>query len=1100
MSPHSRVGAPLRGEAIDRAVAEYGHEIGRKLRTLQGSPEDHLRGPFERMLAAIGGSLGLAVTTIGETRLPDLSIRPDFAVDVDGARVGYVELKRPGHGVPGTWRSPSRRERDQWKGLKLLPNVLYADGSQFARFDFGVMKGRVGRLGPELDKAGRGLHPLDGDFARTVTDFLLWKPTKPRSLGDLVKLVARLCRLLREDVAVELDREKTGRSRSQTFSGLAEDWRQVLFPQLTDGQFCDQYAQTVTFALLLARVEGVSFQRRAIGEIARLLGKKHSLMGRALTVLTDQPEEEHSVALTTMVRVLSVVDWSDYPGNSYAMLYEDFLAEYDPILRRKSGVYYTPAGLVSFMVRFVDDLLRYRLDRALGFAERDVIVVDPAMGTGSFLAEVVNQVAATVNREEGLGAVVPHLRDLSNRLIGFENQAAPYAVAELRVHSLLKRRHRAEIPATERRFLADALDDPDLQQLPMGRMYEAIAQSRRGANQVKRAEPVMVVIGNPPYADKAKGSAPWIETPGPRVARPSLAAFRQPGNGRCEYVLSNKYIHFWRWATWKVFDAHPEHPAGIVAMVTSGAFTTGQGFAGMREYLRRTADEGWIIDLTPEGHQPPMSSRLFRGTQQPICVSVFIRRGEPRLDTPAKIHYVAAGGSAAEKIAALQGLHVTGPDWRDCAVGWAEPFRPPSDSTWSAMPRITDLMPMKVPGVKPNRTWVYAPERETLRRRWEQLLRAPAEEKPALLKETSFTRVGSDVAPVPGMPRHRGTLAAETGRCPELRRLGHRFLDRKWVIADARLSDRPRPTLWGSYSGSQVFVVEQHAEPIGEGPALVFTSLIPDMHHFNGRGGRVFPLYRDAQANNPNVTPGLLGLLADTYGLAVTGADLVAYLAAVAGHRGFARRFAVDLTTPGIRIPLTRDPVTWANAVVLGREVLWLHTFGERCTDEAAGRPPGPPRLASGRPAVRVSIPDADGEMPEEITYVEKTRTLHIGAGQMAPVALEVWSYQISGMFVVKHWFDYRKKKPAGVAGSPLNDVIATAWTPAMTTELLDVLNVLGRCVQMEPRQTALLDRIADQPLITMEELRKHRVLPVPTAAQGIPTQRSSNDLFSNVE
>jgi type I restriction-modification system DNA methylase subunit len=179
-------------------------------------------------------------------------------------------------------------------------------------------------------------------------------------------------------------------------------------------------------------VEGVSFLGRSIGEIAWLLGKKHSLMGRALTVLTDQPEDEHSVALATMIRVLSVVDWADFPDDSYPTLYEKFLAEYDPVLRRKSGIYYTPAPLVSFMTRFVDDILRERLGRRLGFAERDVIVVDPAMGTGSFLADVINTVATTVAAEEGVGAVAPYLRELSTRLIGFENQAAPYAVAELR--------------------------------------------------------------------------------------------------------------------------------------------------------------------------------------------------------------------------------------------------------------------------------------------------------------------------------------------------------------------------------------------------------------------------------------------------------------------------------------------------------------------------------------------------------------------------------------------------------------------------------------------------------------------------------------------
>jgi hypothetical protein len=163
----------------------------------------------------------------------------------------------------------------------------------------------------------------------------------------------------------------------------------------------------------------------------------------------------------------------------------------------------------------------------------------------------------------------------------FENQAAPYAVAELRIHSLLKKRHRADIPLKERRFLADTLDDPHLRMLPMGSLYETIKQVREDANLVKREEPVMVVIGNPPYLDKIKGSAPWIETPiDSTSAAPSIEAFRKFGNGRLEYVLANKYVYFWRWATWKAFDAHRNHPAGVVAMICSAGFTSGPGFAG----------------------------------------------------------------------------------------------------------------------------------------------------------------------------------------------------------------------------------------------------------------------------------------------------------------------------------------------------------------------------------------------------------------------------------------------------------------------------------------------------------------------------------------
>lgn len=1094
-----RVAATNGTAGLELVISDFGRAVTRKLLTGHGSQEDHLRGPFEKMLTVIAESVGLPITTIGETRLPDLSLRPDYAIDVAGARVGYVELKKPGHGIPGTWSNPSSHDKEQWEKFQLLPNVLYSDGEQFARYKFGQLQGEVARLVPGLSSAGERLRTQNSAFARVMTDFLLWEPERPRSLNDLVHLTSNLCRLLRDDVATELDRERTSRSRQQTFSTLATDWRQVLFPNLTDAQFADQYAQTITFALLLARVEGVSFQGRPIDEIARLLGKKHSLMGRALTVLTDQPEEELSIALTTMLRVLSVVDWGAFPDDSYAMLYENFLDNYDPALRRKSGVYYTPAALVSFTTRFVDEVLRKRLGRRLGFAERDVIVVDPAMGTGSFLAEVVNTVAATIAAEEGPGAVAPHLRELAGRLIGFENQAAPYAVAELRVHSLLKKRHRSEVPHSERRFLADTLDDPDAQTLPLGKMYEAIDRSRRGANQVKREEPVMVVIGNPPYADKASGTAPWVEKSSAGMNAPGLKAFRQATNGRREYVLSNKYVYFWRWATWKAFDAHPGHPSGVVAFVCSAGFLAGPGFAGMREYLRRTADEGWIINLTPEGHQPPVNTRFFRENQQPLCVAVFIRRGGPDPETPAQVHRTFVEGTVNDKGAALMGLTVEDTRWQRCANGWDMPFDVGESETWASMPSVTDLMPWTAPGVKPNRTWVYAPEPETLRERWEMLIQAPQSEKPLLLKETSTTRVSSEKGQTPGMAEHVGTIGAETGQCPPLRHVAHRSFDRKWVIPDSRLQHRPSPPLWYTYSDKQIFIVEQHTQPLIGGPGLVFSSLIPDMDCFMGHhGGRVLPLYRDARATSTNISPGLLDHLSQRLKCTITAEELAAYLAAVTAHQGFTRRFAKELKRPGVRIPLTGSRTLWHAAARLGREVIWLHTYGERCIDPSAGRPAGAPRMKSTRPTVQVGIPDAPGGMPEKMRYDEPNQTLHVGDGVIAPVSPEVMSFEVSGMPVVKHWFGYRKKNPDGTRSSPLNDIVATTWTPAMTTELLDLLNVLGRCVALAPEQDKLLAKIVTGPLIKVEDLVSSGVLPIPNSATKMPKPNSQRDLFDN--
>jgi hypothetical protein len=1077
-------------QQLDIFISEFGRDVGRKLRTREGSPEDHLRGPFERLLRDIARALGLSITAIGETRLPDLSIRPDYAVDVGGARVGYVELKKPGHGVPTTWKKPTQHDKKQWDQFRFLPNVLYSDGQTFARYVFGQRQGKLAALEPGLDQAGNKLHSADGEFARVITDFLLWKPERPRTLDQLVHLIANLCRLLRDDVAAELELEKHGRSASSTFSGLANDWRQVLFPNLSDKAFADQYAQTITFALLLARVDGISFQGRSVGEIARLLGKKHSLMGKALSVLTDQPEDEHSIALATMIRVISAVDWSYFPDDSYAMLYENFLTRYDPVLRRQSGVYYTPAPLVSFMTRFVDEILRDHLNKRLGLAEDDVIIVDPAMGTGSFLASVIDRVAEAVSEDEGPGAVTPRLRHLSSRLIGFENQAAPYAIAELRIHSLLKKRHRAEIPLEERRFLSDTLDDPNVQMLPIGSLYETMKKVRDDANLVKRTEPVMVVIGNPPFVDKVKGSAPWIETAVVAAsAAPSIAAFRKPGNGKLEYVLSNKYVYFWRWATWKAFDAHRDHPAGVVALICPGGFTFGPGFAGMREYLRRTTDEGWIIDLSPEGHQPPMNTRAFTGNQQPICVAVFIRRGEMTPDRPAHVSRTAVRGNLNDKFRALTNLSWDNDLWEESMSGWTDPFTTPSDTSWDAMPALVQLMPWTSPGIKPNRTWVYAPSAQTLRDRWNAIISADASDKAAWFIEGRDTSLPLVKPALPGFPQSNQPFSNESGRCPDPIQIGFRSFDRQWLIPDARLIATPRSALWLSYGNSQIFVVEQHSEPTRGGPALTFTDLLPDNHYFMGHhGGRVAPLYRDAAATSPNISPGLLAELSRHLGgVEITAKDLLAYIAAVTSHPYYSSCFVEHLRTPGVRIPLTKNAELWNRATEIGREILWLHSYGTLYADVRAGRPHRTPRLVADPPKVVITIPDDEENMPDRIDYDDASNALLIGAGRIAPVTAAAWNYHVSNMRVVKHWFDYRKKTPSGNRVSFLDGVVASIWTAAMTTELLDLLHVVERCILAQPRQAQLLDDIMAAPQISVDDLHVARVLPVPLAATKGP-------------
>jgi Type ISP C-terminal specificity domain len=267
------------------------------------------------------------------------------------------------------------------------------------------------------------------------------------------------------------------------------------------------------------------------------------------------------------------------------------------------------------------------------------------------------------------------------------------------------------------------------------------------------------------------------------------------------------------------------------------------------------------------------------------------------------------------------------------------------------------------------------------------------------------------------------------------------------------------------------------------GPAITFTDLMPDNDHYKGSfGGRIFPLWRNRAATQPNVKPPLLAYLAKVFALPVKAEDVTAYLAAVMAHPAFTGRFQADLVRPGLRVPLTADATLFAEAIALGAEVIWLHTYGERFVDVTAGRPKGPPRLpkesAPFIPA-KGAIPGAPEPLPEAMDYDPASRRLTVGKGYVENVTPEMWVYEISGMNVLRQWFSYRRRdRTRPLIGdrrppSPLDKVQPDHWLPEYTTDLLDLLHVLGRLVALEPRQADLLGRICDSPLLTADELRK---------------------------
>jgi hypothetical protein len=310
--------------------------------------------------------------------------------------------------------------------------------------------------------------------------------------------------------------------------------------------------------------------------------------------------------------------------------------------------------------------------------------------------------------------------------------------------------------------------------------------------------------------------------------------------------------------------------------------------------------------------------------------------------------------------------------------------------------------------------------------------------KRALFKATRDRSLDRSYSPLPGVPSSTRPLCDETSVDPLIVRVAYRSFDRQYLIHDRRVIDFPRSDLWLAHGDRQVYVSEQHAHPISDGTALTFSALVPNVHHFNGRGGRVLPLYRNHLGRVPNLAPGLLLTLQEIGGAAIAE-DVLAYLAAVVAHPGYTHRFVQELRTPGIRVPITTRTDLWHEAIQVGQEVIWLHTYGSRYCDEDAGRPRSRPRTTheGRRPRLIRSIPASPERMPDYVTYSRETQTLMIGRrgfpddqGVIEHVSPAVWAYTVGGgVPVVRRWLNYR---PAAQAAdlAPRRDQPPTMDSP----------------------------------------------------------------------
>jgi len=1064
--------------------------------TSSGEPEDQLKSPVDQLFTAFGKIISRSIILKGESTLGDRLGRPDFAAHSDKLPVGYIELKAPGKGVnPALFKG---HDRDQWKRFQNVPNLIYTDGNEWALYRNGELVAVRVRFAGDIRTDGKGSVSEENakDLFQLFADFTAWVPLVPKNPKELAAFLAPFCRLIRDEVMDSLQ------VSSSPMHSLKREIKTLLFPDANDDQFADAYAQTLIFALLLGQMEGADVLD--LHNTYETLENHHSLLSRSLEFLTDRDaRKEISTSLSMTQRVIheiapEVLQATSATKDPWLFFYEDFLASYNPKLRKEAGVYFTPLEVVRCQVRLIDEILKEQLGRNMGFVEAGVSTLDPAVGTGTYLLGIIEHALARVAEEEGTGAVKGGARSLTHNLHGFEWMVGPYSVAQLRISQALTKQG-ISLPSTGPSiYLTNTLESPHTIPPAPPLFHRPIAQEHERALKIKESEQVLVCLGNPPYGrheaaseDNKALTGGWVRYGDDQYwTAPILDDFLKPareaGHGVHLKNLYNLYVYFIRWSLWKVFEHKTATGPGILSFITASSYLDGDAFVGVREHMRRICDHIDIIDLGGEGRGTRQDENVF-AIQTPVAIFVAWRKAKAKPETPATVRYLRIEGTREAKLAALNAIRSSSDlKWETVPSGWQVAFRPSCKGDYFTWPLLTDLMPWQHSGVQFKRTWPICHDPKTLKERWHALLNS--KNQATAFKESRDRKISSQCYPLIQTDKAEKPLnqLPQDTIPPKIVRYSYRSFDRQWIFADPRLGDYLRPDLWCAHSSRQVYLTSLLTKFLGTGPALTACAEIPDLDHFSGRGAKdTIPLYRTLDASLANILPGLLDMLGKTYQSKVTPEDFLAYVYGVLAQPAFTVRFQKELEARELRAPITRDAELFKKISTFGAWLIWLHTYGERFipTDRIAGHvPPGEAKCIK-------AVSESEGGYPETFGYNDSTRTLFVGDGEFAPVSREVWECEVSGLKVVQSWLGYRMRVRSGRKSSPLDDIRPRTWTREFTRELLELLWVLEKTLAGYTEQKQLLDAVLASDLFTAAELPS-----VPNEAREAPKARRSRN------
>ena len=924
---------------------------------------------------------------------------PDFIVEKGKVPLGYVETKDIGVDLDKVEKS------DQMKRyLKALHNLILTDYLEFRWYVNGERKlilraGDIGKNGHFTLNSTTGpiIERLFLDFYATETPTV----TTPK---ELAQRLAGVTHFIRDQIIAALnsgdpDLQKTLNQQCQAFVDL-------LLPALKPEEFADLYAQAITYGLFAAKLSAPQGTIFAFEDAYKYLRGNPFL--RKLFMDVNEQVDEMAIIQPYLKDIVSLLNRADFNSiladfgrrtrteDPVVHFYETFLATYDPKLREKRGVYYTPEPVVQFIVRSVDELLKTRFGLPWGLADDTVKVLDPASGTGTFLYYVIQQIHdELVNTRHQGGQWQEKSKTMLKRVFGFELLLAPYVVSHLKL-GLLMDELGAPLTGKDERvhiYLTNSLEEGIDRADMLAGMGLNIAQESSEAAKVKKADDIMVVLGNPPYSGNSsnasrdkEGKLNFIG----KLVNDYYFVDGAPLGERNPKWLQDDYVKFIRFGEWRINKTGH----GILAFITNHGYLDNPTFRGMRQHLMNTFDEIYVLDLhgnskkkeiAPDGGKDENVFDIQQGVAILLAIKNPSSHREDRPSAPT-VNHGDFWGLREEKYLELQQLTLNEIDWNE-------------------------LQPQKP-------FYLFVPQNVSLLREYE-IGKCLTHVFPV---NSVGIVTGQDENSVDFTPEEMISKAKEIQvSTSKIEHYTYRPFDFRYLIYDDNLVTRTRYEVMKNMVNTKnigLVFMRQVALQDNYSHFGVSEYLIDNRSFYSNKGIMSFaPLYlyttpeqsadtlfaQTETTRRPNLAPAFIDEFSRKLGLVFIpdgqgdlkttfGPEDVFYYAYAVFHAPTYRsRYAEFLKIDFPRLPLTSDRSLFARLVPLGKELVELHLLKS-------------PKVEN----FITSYTTLGGNIVEKVTYANGN--VNINPQQyFGGVPEAVWNFKIGGYQVCEKWLKDRK-------------------------------------------------------------------------------------------